>query len=46
MKPVQAGSAFSSRIRLSSSAALVDAGSWTSIEAMPTCAQSRCLPRT
>ena len=27
-------------------AALVEAGSSTSIEAMPTCAQSRCLPRT
>ena len=46
MKPVHAGSAFSSSMARSTSAWVASAGSSRCSEAIPTLAQSRCLPRT
>src|SRR6476620_7033358 len=46
MYPVQAGFAFRSAITASNSSWLVEFGSSTWIEAIPTSAQSRCLPAT
>ena len=46
MYPVQAGSSFSSATASSTCACDAEAGRSRRIEAMPTCAQSRCLPAT
>ncbi len=46
MYPVQAGSSFSSRTTASISSCVAVAGSSRWMEAMPTWAQSRCLPAT
>ena len=46
MYPVQAGSAFSSSTTASTCAWVASAGRSLRMDAIPTCAQSRCLPFT